>query len=353
MDNAHPSTLSVIARVLAVLLAALFVLTALAALILFNVERRAFNPATYKRALLNENFYQKLPVLLGDLLAKNIGNDAPAFARHMSADNWRTLLAALLPQQELQAMTEESLNQVFAYLNGETQTPGVSLTPLKHSLAGPAGLDAALTIIKSQPPCTLEQIARVLTNFGQELCNPPQEMLDILRPVIHAQLQATADAIPDRVPLVNGTEGASQPSALQGLKMLRLLMRLSPLVPFALLLLITLLAVRTLNDWLSWWGWPLSVTGILGLLVGFSGAPFFRSLIERSVSRRAAINMPPEVADAVRGILDAALREMLKPAGWEALILFLLGLVMVLVAAYLTRREKAKPPPSEAPTQAF
>jgi hypothetical protein len=353
MDNAHPSTLSVIVRILATLLAALFVLTALAALVLFNVERRAFNPATYKRVLINENFYQKLPALLGDLLAKNLGSDAPAFAQHMSADNWRTLLEALLPQQELQAMTEESLNQVFAYLNGETQTPRVSLAPLKHSLASPAGLDAALAIIKSQPPCTLGQIAKVLTNFGQELCNPPQEMLDVLRPVIHAQLQATADAIPDEVPLVNSTDSASQPSGLQGLKLLRLLMRLSPLIPFTLLLVITLLVVRTLDDWLSWWGWPLSVTGISGMLVGFSGAPLFRSLIERSISRRAAINMPPEIANAVRGILDAALREMLKPAGWEASVLFLLGLGMVLIAAYLTHREQEKLPPSEAPTQVF
>jgi hypothetical protein len=214
-------------------------------------------------------------------------------------------------------------------------------------------LDAALAIIKSQPPCTLGQIAKVLTNFGQELCNPPQEMLDVLRPVIHAQLQATADAIPDEVPLVNSTDSASQPSGLQGLKLLRLLMRLSPLIPFTLLLVITLLVVRTLDDWLSWWGWPLSVTGISGMLVGFSGAPLFRSLIERSISRRAAINMPPEIANAVRGILDAALREMLKPAGWEASVLFLLGLGMVLIAAYLTHREQEKLPPSEAPTQVF
>lgn len=349
MDNTPRSALSVIARILAVLLAALFALTSLIALVLFNVERRAFNPATYKRALINQNFYQKLPTLLGDLLTKNMSHDAPAFAQHMTADNWKTLLEALLPQQELQAMTEETINQVFAYLNGETLTPQISLTPLKRNLAGPAGTEAALTIIKSQPPCTLEQIAKVLTNFGQELCNPPQEMLDVLRPVIHTQLQATADAIPDEVSLISSKD-ASQPPGLQGLRMLRLLMRLSPLIPFALLLLITLLAVRTLRDWLSWWGWPLWVTGLLGMPIGFLGAPLFRSLIERSVSRRVTLNMLSEIANALRGILDAALREMLKPVGWEAVVLFLLGLGMILIAVYLAKREK-KLTASEAPTQ--
>src|SRR5574341_523379 len=141
MDDTPRSALSVIARILAVLLAALFALTSLIALVLFNVERRAFNPATYKRALINQNFYQKLPTLLGDLLTKNMSHDAPAFAQHMTADNWKTLLDALLPQQELQAMTEETINQVFAYLNGETLTPQISLTPLKRNLAGPAGTD--------------------------------------------------------------------------------------------------------------------------------------------------------------------------------------------------------------------
>ncbi len=351
MDSNSSTPLGVIARVLAVLSAVLFVLTALAALVLFNVERRAFDPATYKRALANQDFYQKLPTLLGDLLAKNIGDDAPAFARRMTAENWKTLVGALLPQPELQAMTEDIFNQVFAYLNGETQTPQISLAPLKQSLAGPAGLEAALTIIRSQPPCTLEQIAKVLTDFGRELCNPPQEMLDILRPIIHAQLQATADALPNEAPLVGSANNPSQPDPLKGLRALRLMMRLSPLLPFALLLVITLLVVRTLNDWLSWWGWPLLVTGFLGMLVGFSGAPLFRSLIERPISQRAAINLPPEIAKAVRGVVDAALREMLKPAGWEAFILLLLGLAMILVAVHLTRREKKKLDESEAPTQ--
>jgi hypothetical protein len=111
--------------------------------------------------------------------------------------------------------------------------------------------------------------------------------------------------------------------------------------------------VRTLNDWLSWWGWPLFVTGLLGMFVGFSGAPLFRSLIERSIARRTTFSMLPEIANAVRNILDATIREMLRPAGWEALLLFVVGLGMILVAVYLIYREKKKLAGSEAPTQLF
>ncbi len=49
----------------------LFIVTALAALFLYNLEQRAFNPNTYKEALVNENFYQSLPSLLGQVLARD------------------------------------------------------------------------------------------------------------------------------------------------------------------------------------------------------------------------------------------------------------------------------------------
>jgi hypothetical protein len=342
------------ARTGAVILSAAFVVTALAALILFNVERRAFDPETYKKALLRENFYQKFPALLGDLLVKNLGDSAPAFARRLTAADWGSLLQTLLPGQQLQALTEDALNQFFAYLNGESETPRLSLAPIKQNLASPAGLEAAIKIIKTQPDCTLEQIARILATFGQDLCDPPQEILDLLRPIIQAQLRAAAGAIPDEISIVTDADPASQPSRLQGLKATRLIMRLSPLVPFAFLLAITLLVVRTFRGWLIWWGWPLLVTGLSGMPVGFAGAPLFRRMVEQILSRRIKVSMPAELGVSIRAIVDAALREMLKPAGWESLALFLIGAAMVILAFYLTSREqKGRIEASEAATQVF
>jgi hypothetical protein len=123
------NTLTVLARLIAALLAAFFVVTAVAGLILFNIDRRAFNPATYTKALVSGNFYQQFPSLLGDLLAKNIPGNTPAFLQRISADQWKVLLEALLPGQQMQSMAEDTLNQVFAYINGGNQPPAFPLFP--------------------------------------------------------------------------------------------------------------------------------------------------------------------------------------------------------------------------------
>ncbi|SRR5581483_10210163 len=354
MNDTRLSAAQIIARSIAIALSVLFVLTALASLILFNIERNAFNAATYKRALIEENFYRKFPLLLGDLLAKNLDPSAPAFAQQMTADNWKALIETLLPPQQVQAMTEDAINQFFAYLNGETTSPRASLVPLKQSLTSPAGLDAALKIIQAQPVCTLKQIARILTTFGQEICNPPPEILQLLHPLIKIQLEAAAAAIPDEVPLLAERDPAAAQSRLRGLMNLRLIMRLSPLIPIAILFGITLLAVRSFKGWLAWWGWPLLFTGLFGTMIGFGGAPLVRRLFENMLAKRAATSMPLEIADAIRSIVDAAFRQMLKPAGWEGLFLFIAGLSMILISFYAARREKkARLAASEAETQVF
>ena len=350
MHKTHNHDLTILARLIASLLVVFFIVTALVALVLFNLERRAFNPLAYKQALMSENIYQQFPFLVSDLLTRNVGAGSPAFLRHISADQWNQIVEALLPEQRVQAMAEDTLNQVFAYLNGGTLPPGISLVPLKNNLAGPAGLDAVLTIIQSQPDCTIQQIAKMVNAFGQELCNPPKAILNLLQPVIQIQLQNAASALPDNVSILQATKDASVQSDLKGLKAIRLMMRLSPLAPIALLLIITLLAVRTFKDWLIWWGWPLALAGLFGIPLGLTGAPVLRRILEHWLSKRITLIIPPEIATTIRAVVDATMREILKPVAWESLALFIIGLTMILFSFYLTIREKNKAAASEAKT---
>jgi len=350
VNKNSPAISSIFTNIIAVIFTILFVISALIALIAFNVERQAFNPAIYKRTLVNENFYQQFPALMGNVLSKNLGNNAPPFAKQMSANDWKILIENLLPPEQLRAMTEDAITQFFAYVNGEIQTPYISFAPLKQSLASSNGLNAALTIIRSRPDCTIQQLARMLTSFGQELCNPPAQMLELTTPFIQALLKEVAAAIPDQVALIS-TDAAAQQSSLKTLNVLRLAMRLSPLIPLALLFAITLIAVRTFKSWLNWWGWSLLLTGLPGAIIGFGGAPFFRTMMERAVSKRLPADIPLELMDTIRKVVDSALREMLKPAGWEGLFLFAAGLAMVLLSSYLTNHEKISA--SEAITKIF
>lgn len=354
MNSTRANPISIIARTIAVFLAVIFVITALAVLVLFNIERQAFNPATYKRALTGGNFYQQFPLLLGDLVTRNLGNSAPAFMQRLTPTQWKNLVETLLPEQQLQTMTEESINQVLAYLNGETTTPKISLLPLKQSLAGPGGLNAALDIIRAQPDCTLQEIAAIIASLSQgELCNPPRSILDLFQPVIQSELQVTAAAIPNEVVIIPNANSPTQQAGLELLRVIRLIIRLSPLIPLALLLGITILVVRSFKGWLAWWGWPLMLTGLPGTFIGFSGAPLFRTLAERALSKNLTITLPPEIVSSIRSLVDASLREMLKPAGWESLAMFIIGLLMIIAAAYLAYLDKKKIAASEAETQIF
>lgn len=353
MSSPSSSTWTLFARIVAVLCTGLFVLSALAALVLFNVERRAFNPATYNRALVSEDFYAQFPLLLGNLLSTNLGQNAPAFVEGMTAEQWSTLVKGLLPEPELRAMTEDTINQVFAYLNGETQNPQISTLPLKRSLNSPAGVEAVLNIIQSLPSCTLEQVTKLLTSPGQGLCNPPPEVLDLVRPLIRTQLQITAAAIPDQIPLITVGDTTQANPGFQALRGIRLLMRLSPLLPLGLLLLITVLVVRTLRSWLGWWGWPFLLTGLPGMLIGFAGAPLFTFTVESIITRRLQASTPLAIIEMLRRIINASVHEMLKPVVWESLALIVLGAGMIAFSYYLTRRDRQRIDSSEAPTRIF
>src|SRR5512142_1484571 len=132
------------APLLGMLLAGCLVLSAVAALILFNVQQRAFDPATYEGALKDADLYRQFPVLLASLVQDNLGPQAPAFLQRITPEQWNTVMITLLPPQGLKAMAEDAIAQAFGFLNGELPQPSISLAPLKQSLAGPSGIDAAL-----------------------------------------------------------------------------------------------------------------------------------------------------------------------------------------------------------------
>ncbi len=341
--NSHTSSspgATGVARALALVLTPLMILTAVAALLLFNLERQAFSAATYKQALINAGTYQQLPALLGEVLMKNIGSGAPAFAQQIRATQWTGLIKTLVPRADLQSMTEGAVDQVLAYLNGETQDPQLSLQPLKHSLAGQAGVDAIISLIQSWPDCTIQQLAKLLTSFGQELCNPPKELLDFARPLIQGQLEVMASALPDHVSLLVGLgSNNSLQAGLNGLKPARLAMQLSAVLPLAILLLITLLVVRSLPDLLAWWGWSFLLAGLLGTLVALAGAPVLRAVLESWLGQRVSLQLSPDLALSLREVVDASFREMLKPMVWESLGLSAAGIFMILGYFSVSRRQ--------------
>ncbi|MBI3738415.1 MAG: hypothetical protein HY258_05155 [Chloroflexi bacterium] len=119
-----------------------------------------------------------------------------------------------------------------------------------------------------------------------------------------------------------------------------------PIIPLIFLLGATLFVVRSLMDWLKWWGWPLLIVGILGVLIGFLSAPLTRLLLPNLLNSRMPTFMPASMVKTTSDLAGSVIYEILKPFGWESLLLAVIGLGMILYAAYTLRKANLQTDPA-------
>jgi hypothetical protein len=322
--------------------AILFVATGLISMLLFNLDQKAFVAETYLQAFANENFYRRLPTIIArGLVASPQKNELSLAMQGLTVENWENFIIALLPPDALQSMGEDTLDSLIAYLNGNSDTAGISLLPLKESMAGEAGTRAVLDLMKTQPNCTLMQIAQmtvaVLSEGDILLCNPPEDSLPLITPIIKRQLQFAAEVIPDQAIIAHADPNSQDKDPREQLRILRLLMRLSPLVPFGLLLALSLLAVRSLRDWLGWWGVPITITGILAILTSLVGAPFVGLLLLSLLIRSDSVSLPSAFIDSGSQLASAIVEQLLRPTLFQGLALTGVGTLLI-AATILVKR---------------
>ena len=299
-----------------------------------------YNTLSSNPVRLTEADKQHLQVCLnhyGSSLQSQPGGQNPVgvlapFLRTLGVTNLEAMLSQLIPADELQTMTEDTLTQVFAYVNGQQDTAAISLVNLKQRISSPAGIDSLLGIIRAQPPCTLQQIEQLVASLldsqpGIVLCNPSEQMLKLLGGVIQSQMDAVASEIPDQVVILSPTTGENP--ALPGggligtIRLVQLILRFAPIVPLFFLLFITLLVIRSPMSWLRWWGIPFFITGLLTFGLAASVSIFF----EQAWLSLLVIHLPPILSDGVVTLAHDLLRAMLQPyLGGVYLGAFLVGL---------------------------
>jgi hypothetical protein len=269
-----------------------------------------------------------------------------AFFRQIKADELEKVIAPLLPPNQTQALADSFLDQFFATMNGRQENITLSLTGIKGSLKSPAGLETVLLILRSQPPCTFEQLQELfsitLTGEGVlRLCSPAPELLELLSPFIQSTLSAAVDTIPDTkvlTPLKVWTSRSFGPFGNGAAGAIRLgltLVQLSPLFPLFFLLLVTLLIVRTLKDFLRWWGIPLLLAGLLVLAAGLIGAGLFEpawvGLLAGRVPATYSVGLVGTVHDVVKAVLQPFWGNMDLLGG----VIAAAGLVMWMVSVFI------------------
>jgi len=287
----------------------------------------------------------------------------PPFMQNLKASDWETILNTLIPPNELQAMTENVLDQVFAYLNSETDSVSVSLVKLKERLAGQAGKDAIRQLIVAQPPCTEEQLAQMTAGAlgseqGMVICNPPDEVLAPMMSELQTQLNSLVTQIPETVMIIRPyapsaltrDSGPLGNDPLTVVRTVRLGLRLSPLLPLGLLLLVTLFGVRSLKGWMRWWGIPFFFVGAIALIPGIAILPALNWAWANFIAPRIPPYLPTDVISIGHDLASYVLRSLSGQITLQAGILAVIGLAAWIGSSFIKTRRKesttaATPPP--------
>jgi hypothetical protein len=322
-----------------------FIATAVIAIFLFNLDRRAFTAETYQRAFAREDFYNKLPSVMAEAVTASTADQSqfPVIMRGMGRDAWEAFFRTLLPAETLRVMGDGAMNSMIAYLTMETNTAQLNLAPLKASLAGEAGTQAVFSLLGTLPACDLFQIGQMTLNLFSggkiELCNPPADLQPILIPVIQGQMQFMSAAIPDQVVIASAPP---QNDPRQRLETARLLMRISPLLPLAFLLGILIFGVRSLKGWLNWWGIPLAITGGLAFVMALLGGPIIGRILQGVLAAQMPNYLPVLLLDYTGDLASAMVQTLLSPVIWQGLILSFLGAGMVGAGYFLRLKEERR-----------
>jgi hypothetical protein len=335
---------------LAAICAILFVLASVLALLLFNLEQKAFSAETYKQAFATQGLYQRMPTILGTTITDYVAQNGSAlpFLQVLTVEDWQNSIATLLPPEELQGMANNALDSTFGYLNGVTDSATISLLPIKTRLAGDAGTQIVLQVLQRQPACTAEQLTQMAMGLlgGQVvLCNPPEQALGLMMPFIQSQLQTLIGAFPNEVtfiPSAASTASGTPADPRIQLNTARSALKLTPFLPAFLLLGIAVFAIHSLIDWLTWWGWPFMIAGGISVLIGLFGASVIGGILQLVIQAQATLFVPPVLAASIAETAGAVAREILTPVVIEGFVLGIAGLGMVIAANLLARRERER-----------
>lgn len=330
-------------QLFAAICAVLFIVSTVLVLLLFNIEQKAFSSATYKQAFEDQRLYERMPNILATTLTTYLsesGINMP-FMQFLTVEDWQNNISTLLPPDDLKAMANSALDATFDYLNRRSNSAMISLLPIKAQLAGEAGVQLVLQILRRQPACTPEQLAQMaLGLFGGQiaLCNPPEQAIGLMMPFIQSQLQTITALFPNELTLISSPAPGTPQDPRVRLNAVRSGIKLTLFLPVLLLFGIAVFAARSLRDLFTWWGGPLLFAGGISVIVALLGAPVIGGILRLVIQTQGAFFIPPVLAAALGETASAVAREMLIPVIIEGLVMTALGVGMLGLALLVPRR---------------
>jgi hypothetical protein len=336
--------------------AAIFVLTAVTALIGYNLIVVATDREAVKElfAGLDEVVRQSAPALImeaarQEALARGI-TDLP-----LDEAQIETAVATVIPPGWMDAQAAAAVDGLYDYLEtGDPAAAEVTLDtrPLLDSLLGPAGQQMVTAVITNLPPCTDVPNFSTVGNVEVPDCLAPGTNVQEVSAAVHTAVVQAIESNPEllantgavRLPLF-GEEGATGISAERRAELERVQRNFMLarswgwalwLLPLACLLLIALLVVRSLPTWGHWWGWPLVMAAVVTLFFAILMPALLTFTMRTAVPAETVGPLTLPIRQLGLNLVTTVADRWLGRVYFQAGILLALGVGLVLMAFGVT-----------------
>ncbi len=345
-------------RLLAGLIAFLFVIAAVLALFVVNLAQIVTDRGTMKEALdLGPLVVEAGPLLLVEAMQEEAGARGVAVA-DIDTAALQAAAREIAPPEWTNAQIDTAVDALFDYLETgdmDKATLEIDVRPIVERLRGEAGGRAIRAVLQSLPVCTDSQtdFDSAMENLEIPACLPPGFSVEEATQVVQEAVNDALDENPDllneagqvQVEVFKEVQRTGEGQA--GLEQFQqTFMRIKQwgwllwLLPLGLLLLIALLAVRSLSEWGHWWGWPLAVTAVIALLLALGIPAIMTALLRMAPIAPPGIGsftIPPE--QMARRLLQPLVSLWQKRIFVQAGGMFVLGSLLIVVG-FVTRRNK-------------
>jgi hypothetical protein len=367
MRNVLTAIFKFIARLIAIFLALLTIVATITVLLLLSIDHTILNPGTSKRAFIKNKVYERLPAVtarefsLVKGLFANRCTETPqscpietmTLLNGLSTKQWEASVIHLLPEDELQTITESALDEAISYFRGETNTVQLPLAPLKVRLTDQPANELTALLLSSQPACTAEQQAQIKVVALNEVGVPPifcsatGEIQLQLSAELQRRLKLISVELPETVTIIKRPSPSMPPSLRRflgedwqtALQKLNMGLSNAPLLPFALLVLLALFAVRSLRGWMRWWGVLIFLAGLITLIGGV--VLFF--MFDQIWMKYILHTLPPLFASGFGQVTQDVARMLANDLAKR--IIVQAGFLTLLALATLYASSFVKPPP--------
>jgi len=345
-----------LARFLAVVLAAAFVVATVAVIFVRPFGTHLLAPQAYKDVLREKQVAERLPELAAETIAKaayaartnamagTANADFASFLSGFEQADLETMIGAALPADYVRGQTDGAIDQFFGYVNSDAARPSVklSLVDLKRRLSGGVLEDAYVKVLQTKPPCTEAPAGLPVA------CCPPAERLPEVRERFRGMIGPAVKELPDSVELfaVRESAQAERVFALVGqvrgrLRIYATLARWGWVVPVALLIGVAVFGVRSLRGLLLWWGVPCLIAGGVAAMCALPGAALGDLFFQWLIKPQLPAEVPAEAVEAVFGVAMAVVQVVLGAALRTATYLALGGGAAVVLSFFLKSKPKA------------